>query len=112
MQPPDTFTPEERVWQQQSDRSKPHNEADDTFINTTNSDLSEAEAVAIAKSAILRTHELSEGALDHCRVVTNLYVTNQRPDYRRWFIQFQVLKEDSDSYVERFYTCVVDQQGK
>jgi hypothetical protein len=92
VQPPDTFTPEERVWQQQSDRSKPHNEADDTFINTTNSDLSEAEAVAIAKSAILRTHELSEGALDHVRVVTNLYVTNQQPDYRRWFIQFQVLK--------------------
>ena len=112
MQPPDTFTPEERVWQQQSDRSKPHNEADDTFINTTNSDLSEAEAVAIAKSAILRTHELSEGALDHCRVVTNLYVTNQRPDYRRWFIQFQVLKEGSDTYVERFYTCVVDQAGQ
>ena len=111
-QNPDTFTPEERVWQQQSDRSKPHNEADDTFVNTTNGDLSEAEAVAIAKSAILRAHELPEGALDHCRVVTNLYVTNQRPDYRRWFIQFQVLKEDSDSYVERFYTCVVDQEGQ
>ena len=112
VQNPDTFTPEERVWQQQSDRSKPHNEADDTFVNTTNGDLSEAEAVAIAKSAILRAHELPESALDHCRVVTNLYVTNQRPDYRRWFIQFQVLKEGSDSYVERFYTCVVDQEGQ
>lgn len=112
VQNPDTFTPEERVWQQQSDRSKPHNEADDTFVNTTNGDLSEAEAVAIAKSAILRAHELPESALDHCRVVTNLYVTNQRPDYRRWFLQFQVLKEDSDSYVERFYTCVVDQAGQ
>lgn len=112
VQNPDTFTPEERVWQQQSDRSKPHNEADDTFVNTTNSDLSEAEAVAIAKSAILRAHELPESALDHCRVVTNLYVTNQRPDYRRWFIQFQVLKEGSDTYVERFYTCVVDQEGQ
>ena len=111
-QNPDTFTPEERVWQQQSDRSKPHNEADDTFVNTTNGDLSEAEAVAIAKSAILRAHELPESALDHCRVVTNLYVTNQRPDYRRWFIQFQVLKEGSDSYVERFYTCVVDREGQ
>ena len=44
-QNPDTFNPEERVWQQQSDRSKPHNEADDTFVNTTNGDLSEAEAV-------------------------------------------------------------------
>ena len=112
VQNPDTFSPEERVWQQQSDRSKPHNEADDTFVNLTNGDLSEAEAVSIAKSAILRAHELPESALDHCRVVTNLYVTNQRPDYRRWFIQFQVLKEGSDSYVERFYTCVVDQAGQ
>ena len=104
MQPPDTFTPEERVWQQQSDRSKPHNEADDTFINTTNGDLSEAEAVAIAKNAILKSHGLPEDALDHSRAVANLYVTNARPDYRRWFIQFQVLKEGSDTYVERFYT--------
>ena len=28
-----TWTPEERVWQQGSDRTKPHNEADDTLVN-------------------------------------------------------------------------------
>lgn len=111
IQNPDTFTPEERVWQQESDRSKPHNQADDTFVNPTNDDLPEAEAVAIAKSAILKAHGLPDEALDHSRIVTNLYVTNARPDYRRWFIQFQVLKEGSDTYVERFYSCIVDQEG-
>ena len=110
-QNPDTFTPEERVWQQQSDRSKPHNEADDTFVNPTNDDLPEAEAVAIAKSAILKAHGLPDDALDYSRIVANLYVTNARPDYRRWFIQFQVLKQGSDTYVERFYSCIVDQEG-
>ena len=111
VQNPDTFTPEERVWQQESDRSKPHNQADDTFVDPTNDDLPEAEAVAIAKSAILKAHGLPADALDHSRIVTNLYVTNARPDYRRWFIQFQVLKEGSDTYVERFYSCIVDQEG-
>ena len=111
-QNPDTFTPEERVWQQESDRSKPHNAAADTFVNPMKDDLPEAEAVAIAKSAILTAFGLPDNGLDYVRVVTNLYVTSQRPDYRRWFIQFEVLKEGSDSYVERFYSCIVDQEGQ
>ena len=49
-----TWTPEERVWQQGSDRTKPHNEADDTLVNPTSDDLPEVEAVAIAKEAVLR----------------------------------------------------------
>ena len=107
-----TWTPEERVWQQESDRSKPHNQADDTFVNPTSDDLPEAEAVTIARSAVIQAYGLPEGALDHTRTVCDMYVTNQRPDYRRWFIQFQVLKEGSDDYVERFYSCIVDQEGR
>ena len=107
-----TWTPEERVWQQESDRSKPHNQANDTFVNPTSDDLPEAEAVAIARSAIIQAYGLPEGALDHSRTVSDMYVTNQRPNYRRWFIQFQVLKEGSDDYVERFYSCIVDQEGR
>lgn len=112
VQNPDTFTPEERVWQQKSDRSKPHNQADDTFVNPTSDDLPEAEAVAIARNAVIQAYDLPEDALDHSRTVSNMYVTNQRPDYRRWFIQFQVLKEGSDNYVEKFYSCIVDQEGR
>ena len=112
VQNPDTFTPEERVWQQKSDRSKPHNQADDTFVNPTSDDLPEAEAVAIARNAVIQAYDLPEDTLDHSRTVSNMYVTNQRPDYRRWFIQFQVLKEGSDNYVEKFYSCIVDQEGR
>ena len=35
VQNPDTLTREERVWQQESDRSQPHQEATDTFVNPT-----------------------------------------------------------------------------
>ena len=111
VQNPDTFTPEERVWQQESDRSKPHNEADDTFVNPTESDFPQEEAIRIAKEAILKAYSLPDDALNHVRVVTNLYVTEQRPDYRRWFIQFQVLREGSDDYVEKYYSCIVDPEG-
>ena len=111
VQNPDTFTPEERVWQQESDRSKPHNEADDTFVNPTESDFPQEEAIRIAKEAILKAYSLPDDALNHVRVVTNLYVTEQRPVYRRWFIQFQVLREGSDDYVEKYYSCIVDPEG-
>ncbi len=107
-----TWTPEERVWQQGSDRTKPHNEADDTLVNPTSDDLPEMEAVAIAKEAVLRVCKLQDDALERGRVVADMYVTNARPEYRRWFIQFQVFKEGSDSYVSRVYTCIVDQNGQ
>ena len=112
VQNPDTFTPEERVWQQESDRSKPHQEATDTFVNPTESDFPQEEAIRIAKEAILKAYSLPNDALNHVRVVTNLYVTEQRPVYRRWFIQFQVLREGSDDYVEKYYSCIVDPEGK
>ena len=111
VQNPDTFTPEERVWQQESDRSKPHQEATDTFVNPTESDFPQEEAIRIAKEAILKAYSLPDDALNHVRVVTNLYVTEQRPVYRRWFIQFQVLREGSDDYVEKYYSCIVDPEG-
>lgn len=111
VQNPDTFTPEERVWQQESDRSKPHQEATDTFVNPTESDFPQEEAIRIAKEAILKAYSLPDDVLNHVRVVTNLYVTEQRPVYRRWFIQFQVLREGSDDYVEKYYSCIVDPEG-
>ncbi len=112
VQNPDTFTPEERVWQQESDRSKPHQEATDTFVNPTESDFPQEEAIRIAKEAILKAYSLPDDALNHVRVVTNLYVTEQRPDYHRWFVQFQVLREGSEDYAEKYYSCIVDPEGK
>lgn len=112
VQNPDTLTQEERVWQQESDRSQPHQEATDTFVNPTESDFPQEEAIRIAKEAILKAYSLPDDALKHVRIVTNLYVTKERPDYRRWFVQFQVLKEGSDDYVEKNYSCIVDPEGK
>lgn len=106
-----TWTPEERVWQQESERLNSYNVSDDTFVNSTSEDLPEDEAVAIAKKAILEAYNLPNNALENGRVVTNLYVTNARPTYRRWFVQFHIFKEESSSYVEQFYNCIVDQKG-
>ena len=111
VQNPDTLTQEERVWQQESDRSQPHQETTDTFVNPTESDFPQEEAIRIAKEAILKAYSLPDDALKHVRIVTNLYVTKERPDYRRWFVQFQVLREGSDDYVEKYYSCIVDPEG-
>ena len=111
VQNPDTFTSEERVWQQESDQSKPHNETIDTFVNPVSDDLSEEEAIAIAKQAILKAYELSEDALSYTRIVADMYVTRERPDYHRWLIQFQVLKEGTNDYVVQNYSCIVDCAG-
>ena len=112
VQNPDTLTQEERVWQQESDRAKPHQESNDTLVNPTSNDFPKEEAVRIAKEAIIQAYSLPENALEHSRILTNLYVTKERPDYRRWFVQFQVLKEGSDDYVEKNYSCIVDPEGK
>ena len=87
-------------------------EATDTFVNPTESDFPQEEAIRIAKEAILKAYSLPDDALKHVRIVTNLYVTKERPDYRRWFVQFQVLREGSDNYVEKYYSCIVDPDGK
>lgn len=63
------------------------------------------------KKPYFKAYSLPDDALNHVRVVTNLYVTEQRPVYRRWFIQFQVLREGSDDYVEKYYSCIVDPEG-
>lgn len=109
----DTWTPEQRVWWQQvteqlySDQGAP-----DTLITPAEDVVSEAEAIAIAKAAILEAYKLSADALNSSLSVADLYVTEQRPDYRRWNVQFKVLRAGSDNYVERVYTAIVDEDGR
>lgn len=109
VQNPDTFTPEERVWQQESDKSKEHNEANDTLVNPEVGDLSAATAVSIAKAAILEAYSLPIDALDNAQVIIDLYVTNNRPDYRRWMVRFVIRR--ADNWLEREYSCIVDSNG-
>ena len=111
MGPSDTWTPEQRVWWQQvterfhGDESNP-----DTLITPASDGISEKEAVAIAKQALMEAWIDSEEALKNALVVADLYVTDQRPDYRRWNIQFKLQREDG--YVERVRTVIVDEYGK
>ena len=70
--------------------------------------ITEAEAVAAARAAILSAKELAPDALDAAQPVADLYVTQQQPDRPRWNVQFKFFREGSDSYVERVYSAVVD----
>lgn len=109
----DTWTPEQRVWWQQvtnqfySSVGNP-----DTLVTPNGKEPSEAEAIAIAKAAILSAYELSSDALDKALPVANLYVTDERPDYRRWDIQFKIFKEGTDDYLEKVYVAIVDENGE
>ena len=109
---PETWTPQQRVWWQQVTDKFYEKQNPDTLIVPSADVISEAEAVAIAKAALLAAYELPANALDRARIVADLYITEQRPDYRRWHIQFQVFREGSDSYVEHFYTAIVDEHGQ
>ena len=104
-----TWTSEERVRQQESDRLKEHNDANDTLVNPKVDDLPVATAVSIAKAAILEAYSLPLDALANAQVITDLYVTNNRPDYRRWMVRFAIRRDDN--WLEREYTCIVDPNG-
>lgn len=105
----DTWTPEERVWWQQLTRRFDGDDgADDTFLVPDGGVITEAEAVAAAREAILSARGLEEDALDAALPVADLYVTQQQPDRPRWNVQFKFFREGSDSYVERVYSAVVD----
>jgi hypothetical protein len=113
MGPTDAWTPEQRVWWQQvTDQFYGDDGAPDTLVAPSGDVISEAEAIAIAKEAILAAWNFPQDALDKALPVANLYVTEQRPDYRRWDVQFKLFREGSDNYLERVYVAVVDEHGQ
>ena len=110
--PESTWTSEQRKWWQQVTNMFRNTESDiDSFVLPDKGDLPESQAIAIAKAAILKAYCLPSDTLDQARPVANLYVTKQRPDYRRWDIQFQIYKQGTTDYVERVFTAVVDMSG-
>lgn len=111
----ETWTPEQRVWWQEITNTyrDPNMIETDTFVRSNEDDLPEAEAIRIAKEAIINAYQLPEGSLDgHVNVVADMYVTENRPDYRRWIVSFQMLREGDDAYVERQYSAIVDNTGE
>lgn len=109
----DTWTPEQRVWWQQvthliyGDLGNP-----DIRIIPTSDVISESEAIFIAKTAILEAWGYSKATLDRALPVANLYVTKQRPDYRRWEVLLKILKDGSANEIGLTHVVVVDEHGQ
>ena len=108
----DTWTPEQRVWWQGIVSMHSDAAATDTLVVPTKEELSEADAVAIAKAAIQETYGFDDTYMKSLHTVANLYVTEQRPDYKRWDIQFKKYRDSSDNYLEKVYCAIVDENGE
>lgn len=108
----DTWTPEQRVWWHSVLYAHGDGGAQDTLLVPTKQDLSEEKAVSIAREALQKAYGFDESIMRRLHPVANLYVTDQRPDYRRWDIQFKQYREGSSSYVEKIYCVIVDENGQ
>ncbi len=113
MGPSDTWTPEQRVWWHEITfmfDEKP--DQVDIPTRPSGKEIQEAQAVKIAKQAIIKAFTFSNDALDKAIPVADLYTTKERPDYLRWIVHFKILREGTDHYVEREYTVIVDENGE
>lgn len=108
----DTWAPEQRVWWNSIVTMYGDDGATDTLIVPTKDVLSEQDAIAIAKAAIQEAYGLDDAYMNSLHPVANLYTTDERPDYKRWDIQFKKYREGSGEYVEKVYSAVVDENGE
>lgn len=108
----DTWTPEQRVWWNGIMAIYADSGAPDTLLVPTEENLSEEAAIDIGRAAIQDAYGFDDAYMADLHPVANLYATEQRPDYRRWDIQFRKYREGSDSYLERVYSVVVDENGE
>ncbi|MGI6694651.1 MAG: hypothetical protein ACOX6O_00205 [Christensenellales bacterium] len=111
--PEDTWTSAQRVWWAGVINSVRDTSDDpDQLVLPLGHEVSEEEAIKIARAAIIKAFEMTPDALDKARPVANLYITKARPDYRRWDVQFKIYKEGTADWVERIYTAIVDEKGQ
>ena len=108
----DTWTPEQRVWWNGIVTMSGDDGATDTLIVPTKDVLSEQDAIAIARVAIQEAYGFDDVYMNSLHPVANLYTTDERPNYKRWDIQFKKYREGSTSYVEKVYCAVVDENGE
>ena len=113
---PSTWTLEEKVGYQQLSNMFGHKDPD-TLVLPTEEDLSEDEAIEIARRAITHAYGLQEDTLDGYLPGALLYITENdygdydpRPDYRRWNIQF-LSYQYGDVTACNAYTAIVDENG-
>ncbi len=109
---PDTWTPEQRVWWDSIVTMYGDDGATDTLIVPTAEVLSETDAIAIAETVIQEAYGFDDAYMANLHPVANLYTTDERPDYKRWDIQFKKYREGSSTYVEKVYSAIVDENGE
>lgn len=107
----DTWTPEQRVWWNGIVNPYANTDAPDTLLVPSEEGLSEEDAIAIAKAAVQEAYGFGDDLMASLHAVANLYVTDQRPDYKRWDIQFKKYRDNS-TYLEKVYNAVVDENGE
>ncbi len=108
----DTWTPAQRAWWNGIITMYGDDGAPDTLIAPTEEDLPEEEAVRIGRAAVMEAYGFDEAYMDGLTPVTYLYVTDVRPDYRRWIIHFKQYPDGVGSYMEKEYIVVVDENGE
>ena len=111
--PEDFWTSAQRVWWTHAINSVRDTSQDpDELVLPLGHEVPEAEAIEIARAAIIQVFEMAPGALDQAQPVADLYTTKARPDYRRWMVQFKFYKEGTSTWTERVYFTVVDEKGE
>ena len=104
------WTPEQRVWWQELMGYE--SGAVDTFVRPGSHDISEEDAIRIAKNRLIEAYGFERDYFDkdHVDASADLYTTNNRPDYRRWMVIFSIYRGGSND-LERAYSAVVDNTG-
>lgn len=109
--PEEEWPAEKRVWWQRLTHPHVSSVNDMPFVNPEPGDLSEEEAIALARRTVRDVLNVPESELDAAQAVADLYVTDERPEYRRWLVTFNVFAEGSREGVERWYEVFMDSAG-
>lgn len=108
----DTWTPEQRVWWNGIVTMYGDDGATDTLIVPTTEVLSAEEAISVARAVIQEAYGFDDAYMSRLHPVANLYTTDERPDYKRWDVQLKKYREGSNTYIEKVYSAVVDENGE
>jgi len=109
--PAEDWPAEKRVWWQRLTNPHVSSVNDMPFVNPEPGDLSEEEAIALARRVVTDVLNVPEGELDAAQAIADLYVTDERPEYRRWFVTFNLFAQGSRQEVERWYEVFIDSAG-
>lgn len=107
----DTWTPEQRAWWN-GIITMYDDGTTDTLIVPTEDVLSEEDAIRIACAALQEAYGFDDTYMNGLQPVADLYTTEEHPDYKRWNVQFKKFREGSNTYVEKVYSAIVDENGE